>query len=115
MPISPKSAAFLAKAGFDSVHLYHLDKSKATDSEIIEFARLEERIIITMDIDFPTILAHSHAKIPGVILVRMTYATVERINQRLLELIKTIADEEIKNSVVVLQDTTIRIRKLPLP
>lgn len=115
MPISPKTSAFLVKQGFDSIHLYHLNKSKATDTEIIELAKSENRIIITMDIDFPTILSHSHDKIPGVILIRMSYAAVERINQRLMDLFNVVPEEDIKHSVVVLQDTTIRIRKLPLP
>jgi len=115
MPVSPKTAQFLTKEGFDTVHLYHLNKSRASDTEVIELAKIENRIIITMDIDFPTILAHSHAKIPGVILIRMSYATVERINQRLIHLLKVTSEEEIKNSVIVLEDISIRIRKLPLP
>lgn len=115
MPISPKTCSFLTKEGFDAVHLYHLNKSRASDGEIIELAKQENRIIITMDLDFPFILAHSHAKVPGVILVRMSYATVERINQHLSHLLNVISEDEIKNSVVVLEDTSIRVRKLPLP
>ena len=114
MPISPKTCTFLSKKGFDAVHLYHLDKTRASDAEIIELAKAENRIIITMDLDFPFILAHSHTKSPGVILVRMSYATVERLNQRLVHLFEVIPEKEIKNSVVVLQDFDIRIRKLPL-
>ena len=115
IPISPKTSAFLVEKGFDSVHLYHLGKSRSSDADIIELAKAKDRVIITMDLDFPFILAHSHAKIPGVILIRMTYATVERINQKLMNLLEAIPEKEIKNSVVVLQDFDIRIRKLPLP
>ena len=115
MPISPKTCEYLTKKGFDAVHLYHLDKSRAADTEVIELAKQENRIIITMDLDFPFILAHSHEKVPGVILVRMNYATVERINEHLAYLLKAVSREEIENSVVVLEDNNIRFRKLPLP
>ena len=115
MPVSPKTCDFLNKKGFDAVHLYPLGKAKVTDIEVIELAKTENRTIVTMDIDFPTILAHSHAKTPGVVLIRMMYATVERIIQRLMHLLKAIPEKEIKNSVVVLEDFDIRIRKLPLP
>ena len=115
MPISPETCKFLNQKGFDAVHLYHLNKSRATDAEVIELAKSENRIIITMDLDFPFILVHSHAKGPGVILVRMSYATVERINHRLVRLLEAIPEKELKNSVCVLQDSDIRIRKLPLP
>ena len=114
MPLSPKTATFLQSLGHDAVHLFHLGKARATDEEIIQFATEQDRIIISTDLDFGTILAYSKTIIPGIILFRVEYATVEKINLFLKKLFDTLKPENLKNSIVVVDDIRIRLRKLPI-
>ena len=56
--------------GHEGVHAYQIGKDRAPDSELLEMARRESRIIITADLDFPRLLALSMAEGPGLILFR---------------------------------------------
>lgn len=114
MPLSPKTATYLNSLGYDAVHLFTLGKARATDEEIIELAKEQDRIILSTDLDFGTILACSKAVIPGIILFRIEYATVEKINIFLKKILNMVKLEDLRNSIVVVDDVRIRLRKLPI-
>lgn len=46
------------------------DGQRATDKELLEIARRQDRIVITADLDFPRLLAQSSTEGPGLILFR---------------------------------------------
>ena len=43
--------------GHDTVHASQIDLNRASDDLIIQYARSEDRIIITADLDYPRLLA----------------------------------------------------------
>ena len=47
--------------GWDLLHVADIGMSRALDSEILEFARLEKRVCVTLDADFHALLAVSGA------------------------------------------------------
>jgi predicted nuclease of predicted toxin-antitoxin system len=53
MPVSPGLLEVLQEFGHDGVHCCQIDKSTATDSDLLELARHEGRVIIRADSDFP--------------------------------------------------------------
>ena len=54
----PRSAAeILRNKGWDIQHTGEIGLSRATDRQILEYARDEQRIVITLDSDFHAILA----------------------------------------------------------
>ncbi|MBI5047371.1 MAG: DUF5615 family PIN-like protein [Deltaproteobacteria bacterium] len=113
MPVSPDVAAWLIKNGHDAIHVAHIGLHKAEDKEILEVAKKEKRIIITADLDFPQMFALGRLENPGLILFRGgNYSEAE-----MLGLIKRVLDRlsenEIKNSIIVVDKT--RIRRTPLP
>ena len=68
----PRTAAQrLRDIKIDAVHVGELDMSAATDAEIIEFAKREDRMIVTLDSDFHTLLALAGANTPSVIRIRI--------------------------------------------
>jgi len=68
----PRTAASLLRdTKIDTVHVGELGMSVASDAEIIEFAKQEDRIIVTLDSDFHTLLALAGANTPSVIRVRI--------------------------------------------
>ena len=115
MPISPKIADYLRSLGHDAVHAFEIGKAKASDEELIDLAEKENRIIITMDLDFGTILFHAKKTRPGVIIFRISYAITETINAIIIALIQRIKPEEFANSIIIVDDQRVRVRKLPLP
>jgi len=64
------AAAILRDDGWDAVHVREIAMDEATDSEILEYAAGESRVVITLDRDFPQILALTAAHRPSVVLIR---------------------------------------------
>jgi len=68
--LSPRLVAILAESGHDAVHVRDRELHAATDEVVLEWARLEQRVLLSADTDFGTILAHSRARSPSVVLLR---------------------------------------------
>jgi len=59
MPVSAALLDVLRAHGHEGVHAHQLGLDRASDAELLELARREERIIITADLDFPRLLVLS--------------------------------------------------------
>ena len=114
MPVSPLLLHMLQSYGHEGVHAYQIGKDRASDSELLEIARRESRIVITADLDFTRLLALSLAEGPGLVLFRGgNYSDSEMCN--LLErLLKTVRPEVMERSVCVVDKSRIRITHLPI-
>ena len=69
LPLS--AAALLRDADVDTIHIGEIGMSEAEDAEIIQRARVEERVVATLDADFHALLALDEAISPSVIRVRI--------------------------------------------
>lgn len=70
MPVSALLLEVLEAHEHEGVHAHQIGKDRASDTELLEIARREGRIVITADLDFPRLLALSAADGPGMILFR---------------------------------------------
>ena len=114
MPISQRTAGWLKSSGFEVVHAREVGLARAEDTNILRRAADEGRILLTMDLDFPRILALTGARRPGVILFRMRDPRPPLIQKRLEFLFQTHAEAELASSITIIEDYRIRIRKLPI-
>jgi hypothetical protein len=55
--ISPRTVKFLLEQGHDVVHVRDIGMQRANDTEILELARSQDRIVLTFDLDFGDLLA----------------------------------------------------------
>jgi predicted nuclease of predicted toxin-antitoxin system len=62
--IQHRLADHLAEAGHDATHVVRIGLAGAPDPQVLERAAAEDRILITTDTDFPTLLALSGEPIP---------------------------------------------------
>jgi len=60
----------LRKAGWDVIHAYDMDLSRASDRQILEDARRAGRTVVTLDADFHALLAVEDANGPWVVRIR---------------------------------------------
>jgi predicted nuclease of predicted toxin-antitoxin system len=68
----PRDAAELLRdAVVSCVHVGELGMSTAADSEILEWARVHNCVVVTLDADFHAMLAVQNAAKPSVIRVRL--------------------------------------------
>lgn len=113
--LSPLVSIGLREAGYDSIHVRDYGMQSASDTMILERALNENRIIVSADTDFGTILARSTEIKPSFILFRgMTTRRPETQLQILLANLSALKENLESGCVVVFDQNRIRIRNLPI-
>lgn len=112
LPLS--AAALLRDSGIDTIHVGEIGMSQAEDAEIIQKAREEERVVVTLDADFHTLLALDEAVSPSVIRVRIERLRAQALMDLLLMVIAQCEEDIEQGSAISIEPSRIRIRRLPL-
>lgn len=113
--LSPVLAERLKDAGHDAVHVREYDLQASEDEQIFDRAQGEERVVVSADTDFGTLLATRQARSPSVILFRHgTQRRPEVQVDTLLSNLEGIEADLTEGSVVVIEPSRIRVRSLPL-
>lgn len=93
-------------------HTRDVGLSKASDKEILRYASKNKSILVTKDLEFGNILLYPAKSHQGVVILRLPfYYTAEQINKALVQFLKSVELEEIKNSITVVELGRYRIRK----
>jgi predicted nuclease of predicted toxin-antitoxin system len=114
MNISLLTVEWLRSEGYEAIHVREQGLQRATDEYILSKARAEQRILLTMDLDFGYLMAVSHERLPSVILFRLGNDTSERVTQRLASVLNLRDLDWTTGTFVTVTDGTLRIRRLPL-
>lgn len=111
--ISPLVSRELSRAGYDALHVRDVGMAASRDEEILEYARAEDRVIISADTDFGTLLTLRRQERPSFVLLR---GGVERhpANQAaaLIRELPLLAEHLRAGAIVVIVRDRIRIRQL---
>lgn len=91
-------------------HTAQVDLGGAPDTEIFEWAQQRDAIILTFDEDFADQRVFPLGKHAGVIRLRVWPTTVEETQTALRRLLDEVSDEELRNALVIVDRTKIRIR-----
>ena len=86
----------------------------APDLEIFELARRQNRIIVSADTDFGTLLAMRESSQPSFVLFRQSDKRPHSQVRFLLNYLSKLKDDLIAGCIVVIEDRRIRIRMLPI-
>lgn len=114
MALSPALADWLARQGHDAVHASDLGLARAPDSEIIERARDEDRIVVTADLDYPRLLALARSSRPALMLFRGGTYSDQEVIDRLAQVLELSSEADLVASVVTVERWRIRKRRFPI-
>lgn len=111
----PRSAVpILKNHGIDTVHVGDIGFATAEDRTILEYARANNYIIVTLDADFHTILALTGAGSPSAIRIRIEGLRAAALAD-LLSSIKNSWETDLDTGIMLtVQSGHIRARRLPI-
>ena len=113
--LSPVLADRLNAAGHDAVHVRDYGLHAATDQVVLARARGDNRVLISADTDFGTLLAREGADRPSILLIRRLSG--QRATEQatiILANLDVVANDLDGGAVVVLTDEWVRVRRLPI-
>jgi len=113
--ISPQSADHLEALGYPCRSLRRDGPRGLSDAEIIALAKIEERVILTQDLDFGEIYYLTEKGEVGILVLRLRYQTVEAVNAALERFLRSaVLDEKtLRRSLVVVSEAWYRVYRGP--
>ena len=114
MPLSPHLAVWLREQGHDAVHAVELGLNRALDVDIMARAKQEHRTIVTADLDYPRLLALARMTEPSLILFRDGDWSDADVITRLREVLQSLAEADVAQSIIVVDRDRVRRRRLPI-
>ena len=105
----------LQRAGHEALHVRDLGMQASTDVEIFELARSDDRVLVSADTDFGTLLALRQPAKPSVVIFRRISGRRPEAQARLLlDCLPDIRESLDLGSVVVIEETRLGIKLLSI-
>ena len=114
MNLSPLSVEALRGQGWDILRVSEILPASAGDLEILEWARRQERVVITQDLDFSALVALGGYSKPSLVTLRLSTASPDTVTARLLQVIPDLKELLQAGCAVTIGDATVRLRPLPI-
>ena len=116
MGVSPRCVEWLRSKEYDAVHLCEQGSHKFSDRDVLYKAHSENRILLTMDLDFAGILTSLKTDmLPVTVIFRLSDQRPNNI-QAMLDKLLPILEKYYNHGAVIISvnDNKIRIRRLPI-
>ncbi|MGB7208626.1 MAG: DUF5615 family PIN-like protein [Pyrinomonadaceae bacterium] len=114
MNLSPDWVAAFAANDIESVHWSTVGDPRAEDDEIMAYARANNCIVFTHDLDFGTILALTQSGDPSVVQVRAQNILTVHLANTIVAVLQTNKETLEKGSLITVDESRARVRILPL-
>ena len=113
MNLSPDWVKLFAREGWQAVHWSAIGDVRAPDTDIMEWARANDHVVFTHDLDFGTLVATTHAEGPSVIQVRVQDIIPESLGPRMIQYMRQYESELDKGALITVDEARSRVRVLP--
>ena len=113
MNLAPRWTEWLANAGQGAVHWSTIGRGGAPDTEIMAYAKANDLVVLTHDLDFGAILAATHGEKPSVVQIRADDTSPEAIGAHVLAAMRQMSTELEAGALVTVEPARSRVRLLP--
>lgn len=114
MNLSPLWIGALSNAGIEAVHWSTVGPPNAPDALIMTYAKENQFVILTHDLDFGSILATTHGNKPSVVQIRSEDVSPNAISLKIIIASRQMSDELEDGALLTVDPNRTRIRLLPL-
>jgi predicted nuclease of predicted toxin-antitoxin system len=105
------TARFLSGLGHDVVTAAEAGCSRAADADLLRMAREQDRILVTRDRDYGS-LVFVQGSGSGVIYLRILPSTLNSVHQEIEAVLRTHSEADLNKAFVVIEQGRHRFRKL---
>jgi predicted nuclease of predicted toxin-antitoxin system len=113
--LSPIVAEVLGASEHDVLHVRQLDMQRADDEVIFTFAAEDRRIVISVDLDFGTLLALGHGTEPlAILLRRVAHWSPEQQAVLILANLAQLSASLESGCCAVIEPARVRVHALPI-
>ena len=113
--LSPVLATLLEQAGHNALHVRAIELHRSDDAVIFDRAAIEDRIVVSADTDFGTLLATRSAQKPSVIQFRGPGSRKpEALAVAILSNLPQLIDALQSGTIVTFEPSRVRVRALPI-
>lgn len=112
MNLSPDWVNVLEQNGLDVVHWKDIGDPRASDITIMSWARENDYVVFTRDLDFGTLLATTNVEGPSVIQVRVSDVLPQTLGELLVKVIFMHQSDLESGVLLTLTEDRVRLRSL---
>lgn len=114
MNLSPDWVLLLQEHGFEAVHWSSVGAANADDTDIMRWARDNQAVVFTHDLDFGIALALTHAGAPSVIQVRTQDVSPAHLGSTVISVLHAHRESLAGGALVTVDEAKSRVRILPI-
>jgi predicted nuclease of predicted toxin-antitoxin system len=114
MNLSPDWVPLLQAAGFEAVHWSRIGNPAAKDAEILSWARENDFIVFTHDLDFGVLLANARTSKPSVLQVRTQDVSPAALGPKIIAALGQFSALLSDGALISIDEHRSRARILPL-
>jgi predicted nuclease of predicted toxin-antitoxin system len=114
MNLSPDWVTVFAGAGFEAVHWSAVGDGRATDADILRWARQHGHVVFTHDLDFGTLLALTQSTGPSVIQARTQDTSPAHLAPLVLAALHACRVQLEQGALVTVDEARHKVRILPI-
>lgn len=104
-------AELLQKEGYKCKTVQEQSLKGSTDSRIISVCRSEERVIVTLDMDFSDIRSYPPEQYSGIVVLRLERQDKLHVLEAVRQFIQILASEPLAQRLWIVEEGRIRIRR----
>ena len=114
MNLSPEWVEVLKREGFGAVHWTSIGDPRASDHVLLGWARSNDHVVFTADLDFGTILAATGAASPSVVQLRANDTLPDAVGAALIAALRQFEPQLTSGALLVIDPARNRVRLLPI-